>query len=58
MKKSIKLKDLKVQSFVTSLEKGEKQTVKGGARTIVCDDRSWLCNGFSQGARVCSQDSC
>ena len=57
MKKNIKLSDLKVQSFVTSLEKGEKQTVKGGVKTKQCLE-SMFCNDISQGARVCSQDSC
>ncbi|ELR71539.1 hypothetical protein C900_02602 [Fulvivirga imtechensis AK7] len=31
--KKMNLKNLKVQSFVTSLEKGNEQTVKGGGTT-------------------------
>jgi hypothetical protein len=33
MKNKLKLSDLKVQSFVTELEKKETETVKGGVRT-------------------------
>ncbi|MFT6850153.1 MAG: hypothetical protein ACJATA_000962 [Sphingobacteriales bacterium] len=44
MKKKIELKDLKVQSFVTSLDNDERQTVKGGAK-ITDDNR--ICNQTS-----------
>ena len=50
--KSLKLKDLKVQSFVTSLSKEEKQTVKGGDETNgqVCDSVVVACKS---GAPAC-----
>lgn len=35
MKKKLTLGDLKVSSFVTSMDKNEKQTVKGGAQTLL-----------------------
>lgn len=31
----LKLKNLEAQSFVTSMDKNEKQTVKGGAQTLL-----------------------
>ena len=34
MKKKLKLGNLEVNSFVTSMDQKEKQTVKGGARTL------------------------
>ena len=44
MKKKITLNNLKVQSFVTSLESDERQTVKGGVR-------------LTNGNKVCNQTS-
>ena len=34
--KKLKLNDLKVNSFVTSMEQKEKETVKGGGATLLC----------------------
>ena len=61
MKKKIELKDLKVQSFVTSLDKDERQTVKGGAKisngngicnqtslTPTCQTACFVCPGMTQ----------
>ncbi len=41
MKTKLKLKDLKVTSFVTALESNETLTVKGGAQTA--DVQSEIC---------------
>lgn len=35
MPKKLKLSDLKIQSFVTSLENGEKKKVKGGGTILL-----------------------
>lgn len=36
MKKNLKLKDLKVSSFVTEINKSDKKTVQGGAKSLLC----------------------
>jgi hypothetical protein len=48
--KKLNLKDLKVQSFVTSLEKNEKQTVKGGwPVTVDCNTKEFdICQKASE----------
>ncbi len=43
MKKSLNINDLKVKSFVTSIDANTVQTVKGGVNTVnndrsICDD--------------------
>ncbi|MFT6851225.1 MAG: hypothetical protein ACJATA_002046 [Sphingobacteriales bacterium] len=50
--KKLKLKDLKVQSFVTSMDKTEKKTIKGGWPETVdkdCTVRFDVCNKTSIG---------
>ena len=39
--KKLKLEHLKVQSFVTSMEKTQKQTIEGGA-TLICPSITFL----------------
>jgi hypothetical protein len=49
--KKLKLKDLKVQSFVTSMDKTEKKTIKGGWPVSVhCNTNEFIvCNRVSNG---------
>jgi hypothetical protein len=49
--KKLKLKDLKVQSFVTSMDKTEKKTIKGGwPVSIDCNTNEFLvCDPASMG---------
>lgn len=65
MKKKIKLniKELEVQSFVTSLPENSIEQVKGASGNCVpqTKDLTILPNcmvGFSMGAHVCTRDSC
>lgn len=47
MPKKLKLSDLKVQSFVTSLENDEKNKVKGGLTSPNCEtDDTCTCNTY------------
>jgi hypothetical protein len=62
MKKKQKLSTLEVQSFVTSLTEDKARQLKG-ASGIPCDVEDLLtigpnCIGISQGAQVCTRDSC
>ncbi len=43
MSKKLKLENFKVQSFVTSLENGEKKDVKGGATALSCFPGAQTC---------------
>lgn len=44
MSKKLKLENFKVQSFVTSLENGEKDDVKGGATAASCHPENQTCH--------------
>ena len=47
MAKKLKLNDLKVQSFVTSLTYSEKDKLKGGGNTMICTEgHQTLCETF------------
>ena len=65
MKKKMKIEDLKVKSFVTTLGKDGQQEVAGGTVGNVFRSPSPLrstyffpCYDVSGGARRCSYDSC
>lgn len=55
--KKIKLSELKIQSFVTQLDTHRAYTAKGGATGFGCD-ASIKIACLSQGAQICSDDSC
>ena len=55
----IKLERLKLQSFVTAMEDRFPRTARGGVRTIpLCEVKSVHIACLSQGAQICSDDSC
>ena len=63
MKKKQKLSTLEVQSFVTSIEEDKARQIKGAASGVTCEVEDLLsvgphCIGISQGAHVCTRDSC
>lgn len=60
MKNKQKLTELEVQSFVTSIEGDAAKEIKGAQGTLA-ECLTILPNcmiGFSQGAHVCTRDSC
>lgn len=56
-KKKIELEQLKVQSFVTLLKDGSHATAKGGRTGFFCGESVKMAC-LSQGAQICSDDSC
>ncbi|UII31526.1 pinensin family lanthipeptide [Fulvivirga ulvae] len=57
--KKIKLEDLKVQSFITRLNDEASEIAKGGATGFLCGgSASVKIACLSQGAQICSDDSC
>lgn len=62
-KEKLKLDELKVQSFITDLDMNAQQKVVGAtgiecAITPVSDLLGCHINGISQGANICTRDSC
>ncbi|ELR71679.1 hypothetical protein C900_02415 [Fulvivirga imtechensis AK7] len=57
-KKKIELEQLKVQSFVTRLKDESFATAKGGWSGFYCGGESVKIACLSQGAQICSDDSC
>lgn len=56
MKKSLNLKDFKVKSFVTSMDKETEQTVKGGMHTCpinLPEFRTTPCNCNTSIGQIC-----
>ena len=49
-KKKLNLGDLKVQSFVTSMDEKSKETVQGGARSEIVCSASGVC--------ICQTEDC
>jgi len=66
LKKKHKLNQLEVQSFITSVNNDAARQMKGAGSQALCNSHVYCltilpgCDmpGISQGANVCSQDSC
>jgi hypothetical protein len=60
MKKKMKISELEVQSFVTSMEQREQETHKGGNTGTACPGTyeinctyGFVCTGFCLDSRLC-----